>query len=56
MRMCVLIGLQVCSHRAMKHENGVSNMVGCLRVVRNYSTRALRISSFYFLRLKMIIL
>ena len=25
---CVLIGLQVCFHSAMKHENDVSNMVG----------------------------
>ena len=24
---CVLIGLQVCFHSAMKHENGVSNVV-----------------------------
>ena len=35
----VLIGLKVCFHSAMKHENGVSNMVACLRVVRIYSKR-----------------
>ena len=34
--MCVLIGLQMCFHSAMKHENEVSNMVGCLQVVRIY--------------------
>ena len=34
---CVLIGLKVCFHSAMKHENDVSNMVGCLQVVRIYS-------------------
>ena len=34
---CVLIGLQVCFHGAMKHENDVSNMIGCLQVVRIYS-------------------
>ena len=33
----VLIGLQVCFHSAMKHENDVSNVVDCLRVVRIYS-------------------
>ena len=27
---CILIGLQVCFHSAMKHENHVSNMFGCL--------------------------
>ena len=31
---CVLIGLHVCFHSAMKHENDVSNMVACLQVVR----------------------
>ena len=36
---CVLIGLQECFHSSMKHENDVSNMVDCLRVVRIYSTR-----------------
>ena len=35
--MCVLIGLQVCFHSALKHENEVRNMVGCLQVVRIYS-------------------
>ena len=34
---CVLIGLQVRFYSAMKHENEVSNMVGCLQVVRIYS-------------------
>ena len=32
-----LIGLKVCFHSAMKHENDVSNMVDCLQVVRSYS-------------------
>ena len=35
---CVLIGLQVCFHSAMKHENGVM-WFDCFRVVRIYSTR-----------------
>ena len=26
--MCVLIGLQVCFHSAMKHEKNMSNMIG----------------------------
>ena len=34
---CVLIGLQVCFHSAMKQENDVSNIVGCLQAVRIYS-------------------
>ena len=34
---CVLIGQQVCFHSAMKHENDVSDMIGCLQVVRIYS-------------------
>ena len=34
---CFLIGLQVCFYSAMKHENDVYNMVGCLQVVRIYS-------------------
>ena len=34
---CVLIGLQVYFHSDMKHENGVSNVAGCLHVVRIYS-------------------
>ena len=33
---CVLIGLQVCFHSAMKHENNVRDIVGCLQVVRIY--------------------
>ena len=33
--MCVLIGLQVCFHRAMKDKSDVSNVVGS--VVRIYS-------------------
>ena len=28
----VLIGQQVCFHSAMKHENDVSNMVGCVQL------------------------
>ena len=35
--MCVLIGLLVCFHCAMKHENDVSNVIDCLQVVRIYS-------------------
>ena len=35
--MCVLIVLQVCFHSAMKHENDVSNVIGCLQIVRIYS-------------------
>ena len=35
--MCVLISLQVCFHSAMKHGNGMSNMVKCLWVVRIYN-------------------
>ena len=31
---CVLIGLQVCFDKAMKHENDVSNTISCLQVVR----------------------
>ena len=31
-----MIGLQVCFHSAMKHENDVSNVVDCLQVVRIY--------------------
>ena len=34
---CGLIGLQVCFHRAMKHENYMSDSIGCLQVVRIYS-------------------
>ena len=33
----VLIGLQVCFHSAIKHENDVNDMIGCLRVLRIYS-------------------
>ena len=33
----VLIGLEVCFHSANKHENDVSNLVGCLQVVRIYN-------------------
>ena len=33
---CVLIGLQMRFQSAMNHENDVSNMVGCLEVVRIY--------------------
>ena len=32
----VLIGLQVRFHSAMKHENHVRNMVGCLQGVKIY--------------------
>ena len=32
-----LIGLQVCFHIAMKHENDLSNVVGSLQVLRIYS-------------------
>ena len=32
-----LIGLQVSFHSAMKHGNDVSNMAGCLQVVKIYS-------------------
>ena len=35
--MCILTGQQVCFHSAMKHENNVCSMVGCLQVVRIYS-------------------
>ena len=35
--MYVLIFQQVYFHSAMKHENGVSNIVGLLQVVRIYS-------------------
>ena len=28
-----MIGLQVCFHSAMKHENNVSDMIGCLQIV-----------------------
>ena len=31
---CVLIGQRVCFHSAMNYENDVSNMVGCLQVVK----------------------
>ena len=31
---CVLIGLQVCFHSAMKLENDVSNLIHCLQAVR----------------------
>ena len=34
---CVLIGLQVYFLSAMKHDNNVIDMVGCLQVVRIYS-------------------
>ena len=57
------MGLQVCFHSAIKHENDVSNMVGCLQVVRIYGfmkeikyTYALCILSFPLLRRKIIIL
>ena len=33
---CVLIGLQVCCHNPLNHENDVSKMVACLKVVRIY--------------------
>ena len=35
---CILIGQLVCFHSTMKHENEVSNMIGCLQVVRIYSS------------------
>mgnify|MGYP001793821241 CR=1 FL=1 len=44
----VLIGLKVCFHSATKHENGVSNMVDCLRVVRIYSTHFLFVNNNYY--------
>ena len=61
---CVLIGQQACFHSAMKHENDVRKMVGCLKVIRIYSfmkeikvyPRASYISSFSLLRRKIIIL
>ena len=31
---CILIGLQVCYHSAVKHENDMGNMVDCLQVKR----------------------
>ena len=34
---CILTSQRVCFQRAMKHENYVSNMIGCLQVVRIYS-------------------
>ena len=36
--MWILIGIQVCFHSAMKHENYVSDMASCLQVLRIYST------------------
>ena len=52
-----MIGLQVCFHSEMKHENDVSNMVGCLQVVRIYSFKKeikvnLRASYIVFLFVK----
>ena len=35
--MCVLLSLQVCFDSAMKHENGVSDTIGSLQVVKFYS-------------------
>ena len=40
-------------YNAMKHENDMSNMIGCLQVVRIY---ALRISFFSLLRRKIFLL
>ena len=55
--MCILIGLQVCFHSAMKHENGVSNVADCLRAVRIKALKyTLRISFYSSLRFKIIIL
>ena len=59
---CILIGQQVCFHSAMKHENNVSNMVGCLPSCENLQfhlkkwkyTFVLCISSFSLLRWKII--
>ena len=34
---CVLVGLEVCFHTAVKHENDVNDTIGCLQVVRIYS-------------------
>ena len=45
--MCVFTGLQVCFHSAMKHENDVSDMISCLRVVRRFTVRASYIVSFF---------
>ena len=47
---CVLIGLQVCFHSAMKHENGMSNVV-CLSQ-RIYSTHFVNRPSFFLLTMK----
>ena len=35
--MCVLIGQQVCFRSVIQHENDVSDMIGCLKVVRIYN-------------------
>ena len=51
----ILIGLQVCFHSAMKHENGVSNVVLLSPSSENLQY-ALCISSFALLTMKLIIL
>ena len=52
---CVLIGLQVCFHGAMKHENGASNVVWLYPSCENLQY-ALRKPSFSLLTMKIIIL
>ena len=51
---CVLIGLQVCFHSAMKHENGASYVVWLPPSCENLQY-ALRILSFSLLIMKIII-
>ena len=57
---CILIGQQVCSYTysAMKHENDVSGMAGCVQVSwKKYNyTNELHIKSFSLLIRKLIIL
>ena len=53
--MCILICLQVCFHSAMKHENGVSNVVWLSQSCENLQF-ALRKPSFPLLAMKIIIL
>ena len=53
--MCVLIGLQVCFHSAMKHENGVSNLVWLSQSFENLQY-ARRKPSFSLLTMKITIL
>ena len=46
--MCVLIGQQVCFHRAMKHENDMNDKIGSLQEISFTKEIKLWIGASYF--------